>query len=202
MFTSFAGTDPHDLLIQTAMKTGNISVYFGHPAAPKSESSLFQTTYLHAYYQFVYRVLRDHAYRYNSRKTLSPDTKLKLNGDKSNVKDSPQMQINKEADLDEWEMKQKDKDSLSPLIGYYGTDEACLAELSKGNIYVEMYKMLGSLTKLFHKQFMVSPFIILNRSQGNYTLQNHVQGFEVLASTGSIDIIAIQEVGSNIVIIF
>ena len=174
-----------------------MSVYFSLPGAPKSASSELQTTYLQAYYQFVYRVLKDHAYRYNSRKTLSSHTKFKFNDDKNNVEDIPQM--NKDTELDEGEMRKKDQDSLSnvksPLMGYYESDEACLAELSNGSTYVEFYKILGSLTKMFHKQLLVSPFIILNRSQGNYTLQNHVQGFEVLATSGSADVIAVQEVG-------
>ena len=53
--------------------------------------------------------------------------------------------------------------------------------------------MLGSMLKVkAKKKFAISPYIIINKSFGHYTLEEHVAGFEALAHTKVIDIIAVQ----------
>ena len=56
------------------------------------------------------------------------------------------------------------------------------------SIFVE-----GSLLKTkAKKKFALSPYIVINKSFGHYTLEEHVAGFEALAQTKVVDIIAVQ----------
>ena len=59
LLTSFAGVDPHALLLQAA-KPLNFTVFFGLPAAPKTPGGAFIKGYMSAYYGFVQRVLTAH----------------------------------------------------------------------------------------------------------------------------------------------
>nr|KAG5704981.1 hypothetical protein BaRGS_022823 [Batillaria attramentaria] len=60
--------------------------------------------------------------------------------------------------------------------------------------YVDLYTQLGrTVHGMTGKRLAISPFIGLNRAQFNVTVEQHVQGFETLARTGQIDVIAVQE---------
>nr|KAG5710941.1 hypothetical protein BaRGS_013675 [Batillaria attramentaria] len=59
--------------------------------------------------------------------------------------------------------------------------------------YFTLYKELGLIVHgTTGKRMAISPFIDLNRAQLNATVERHVQGFETLAQTNQIDIIAVQ----------
>ena len=66
VFTSFAGLDPHEILVRSAAKR-NMSVYFGLPAAPHSADGVnFLEEAFPAYFQFVSRILQEHKTRYTT----------------------------------------------------------------------------------------------------------------------------------------
>ena len=76
LFTTFAGIDPHELLIHSATKR-NVSVYFGIPAAPHNADGVtFLQNAFPAYYDFVSRVLQEHSSRYKNTVTYIKGEKL------------------------------------------------------------------------------------------------------------------------------
>ena len=157
LFTSFAGIDPHWLLLQSA-SSHNISIYFGLPSLGTIEDDQD----ILAYYQLVYRILNEHRTRYQ---TNFGNTKKGLS-----FQNTP----------------------YDTLRGYYSTDEVCLAAVSSttGSFHVELYQNLGYIVHLFGRKFAISPYIILNKYFASYSLGDHVSGFEILAETRFIDVIA------------
>ncbi len=183
LFTSFAGTDPNSLLLQSASES-QIRVYLGLPSAPQYVWQWGQLIpeAMPAYYELVLRILEDHAHRYGGKA-------------RQDIQKHPQrfeMQANRRQGLPRL---------YDTIAGYYGMDELCLAEYGNSVMrrsqkvypYAELYGRLGTLVHAFGRMFAVSPYIVLNRSQANYSLDNHVSGFEVMASSGHVDIIAVQE---------
>nr|KAI8727386.1 CAunnamed protein product [Biomphalaria glabrata] len=165
LFTSFAGTDPHELLLQEAYKQG-LNVYFGLPGIPNN----FDSEIMPAYYVWVERILQEHHSRYSNMKAtaeLSKTTNYHSLHDKPTLYDA--------------------------LEGYYGTDECCLAQITAASPYVTLYTKIGGWVKGHEKKFAISPYIDLNRSQLNGTVTDHVTGFVAIAQTRSVDIIAVQE---------
>lgn len=175
LLTSFAGTDPHQLLLQTAAAKG-VSVYFGLPGIPSG----FASDLMPAYYAWLERVVMEHQSRLTKipavvRKKISFGNEF-LTGDATVTSNNG-----------------SEETLYDSLIGYYGTDECCLAEITKDSLYVPLYKYIGTLVKQFGKKFAVSPYINLNKSQLNSTIGQHVQGFVDIATTGVADVIAVQE---------
>lgn len=166
LLTSFGGTDPHQLLLQSAAKS-NTSVYFGLPGVPNN----FDADLMPAYYAWTQRVVHDHQERY-SKLALDPNRRVVSHG--------PGRQ-SQGATL------------YNYLTGYYGTDECCLGDLTQDSQYLTLYQKLGTLVKSYGKKFAVSPYVDLNRSQMNRTVDQHVQGFADIAKTKVVDVIAIQE---------
>lgn len=172
VFTTYSGVDPHRLLVERAALQ-NMSVYFGIPALPRTRPGRgdVRLDLLPAYYQFYRRILEDHRRRYS----MPMSTKFRKHA----------------------------KPTLYDTIkGYYSTDEVCLAGVSSpmkrkssSTSYKDIYMELGKLTHQVKKQFVISPYILLNKFLlvDNFTLQQHVDGFGSLAETGTIDVIAVQE---------
>ena len=174
LLTSFVGIDPHLLLAESASKR-NMSVYFGLPSIGTAHGQIPRDA-LPAYYQLVYRIVHEHMARYSKLTTIWDE----------------KSQLSKQAKL------------IDTIKGYYSTDEVLLASIpppakahklgSPSTInYVDLYTTLGHIVHTFRKKFVISPYIILNKSQGNFSVQDHVNGFETLAKTNSIDVIAVQE---------
>ncbi|XP_076466898.1 uncharacterized protein LOC143298095 isoform X2 [Babylonia areolata] len=199
LLTSFAGTDPHALLL-TAAARRNMSVFFGLPAAPRppatardhahgddrglprwgSKSGLddrgsapVETSLLEAYYAWVYRVLREHEARYGRLLKKGEASGGRLADDQGRA------------------------ESLynSTLAGYYSKEEGYLAQMTADCPLVAMYRRLGQLVhaRSAHKKLAVAPSLNVNRAQLNGTVGQHVHGFEVIAATGQVDVIAVQE---------
>ncbi|ESO89240.1 hypothetical protein LOTGIDRAFT_154331 [Lottia gigantea] len=156
LFTSFAGTDPHELLVETASQM-NMSVFFGLPSFPTQSGTGFVTELTEAYHWWIFRVLTEHKQRYN-----------------------------------ELFMKNSGVSIYDTVKGYYSTDECCLGDVSVDSFYVELYKLIGNTVHSFSKLFTISPYVDLNRSQVNLSVEQHVQGFEILAQCHA-DVIAVQE---------
>ncbi|KAK7494594.1 hypothetical protein BaRGS_00014247 [Batillaria attramentaria] len=185
LFTSFAGTDPHSLLLGAAAER-KMSVYFGLPAAPQAVSQSdatmsrgpfkqgsgrglgeFDTDLMAAYYGWVFRVVHEHQARY-SNITSHNHVHTATRSARQSV--------------------------YTSLAGYYVVDECCLPQINASSPYVDLYTQLGrTVHGMTGKRLAISPFIGLNRAQFNATVEQHVQGFETLAGTGQIDVIAVQE---------
>ncbi|KAL8611492.1 hypothetical protein ACOMHN_014547 [Nucella lapillus] len=163
LLTTYAGTDPHSLLL-TAAGHRNMSVYFGLPAAPRvwgqpqgfsrpdnSPENPVDSTLLEAYYAWVHRVLTEHQARYS---------KVKVTGR------SPEGQG--------WRMQQTSLYNHT-LAGYYSRDEGCLAQINEGSPIVALYRRLGEL---------------VHTRPG--TVQQHVHGFDVITNTTRADVIIVQ----------
>lgn len=69
LFTTYAGVDPHHLLVETASKRKQ-SVVFGLPGAPTKDGAL-ATPLMSMYYDFVFRVLQEHQSRYKTLTTTN-----------------------------------------------------------------------------------------------------------------------------------
>ena len=54
------------------------------------------------------------------------------------------------------------------------------------------FKISGTLVRKIVKKFAVSPYILINKSFGHHSLEDHVRGFEALAKTKVVDVIAVQ----------
>lgn len=189
LFTSFAGTDPHALLLEVAASR-NITVFFGLPAAPQTSayrgrqgalqaSALtFDDDLMGAYYAWVYRVLREHQIRYGS----SPVTRASSEAERVFPGGNSFSRF-------------QQKSLYDSLGGYYATDECCLAQVDAQSPYITLYQTLGRLVHALpsNKKLALSPYIDLNRSQLNATVLQHVQGLEAIAATGEVDVVAVQE---------
>jgi len=165
LFTSFSGIDPHQVLIESAANH-SISVYLGIPKAPTK----FSPTLMIAYYAWVDRVLSEHKSRYSVKKIKSS--------------------------------RQRTKSLYDTIAGYYSADDCDLPTVASQKIqappsaeliYLDMYTELGGLVHNVGKKFAISPSVNTNRLMTNGTLENNVQGFEDLAKTKAIDIIAVRE---------
>ncbi|KAH9508215.1 hypothetical protein Btru_055040 [Bulinus truncatus] len=77
LFTSFAGTDPHELLLKEANKQG-LYVYFGLPGIPSD----FDSELMPAYYAWLERILHEHHSRYVNK------TNFHSTGNKSSLYES------------------------------------------------------------------------------------------------------------------
>ncbi|XP_071113546.1 uncharacterized protein [Haliotis cracherodii] len=179
LFTSFAGTDPHELLLESAA-ANNMSVYLGLPAVPRNYDNFgFDEELMPAYYAFTSRVLLDHKSRYSHR----------IGGEVNrwtftrNHKSSKAMKTPLHGS----------KSLFDAIAGYYSTDESGLAQVDTKSIYLELYRNLGKAVHGVGKRFAISPFVDLNRSQLNATVDQHVQGFRNIVSTAEVDIVAVQE---------
>lgn len=189
LFTSFAGTDPHALLLEVAASR-NITVFFGLPAAPQTSAYrgrqgalqastvTFDDDLMGAYYAWVYRVLREHQIRYGS----SPVTRTSSEAERSFPGGNSLSRF-------------QQKSLYDSLGGYYATDECCLAQVDAQSPYITLYQTLGRLVHALpsNKKLALSPYIDLNRSQLNATVLQHVQGLEAIAATGEVDVVAVQE---------
>jgi hypothetical protein len=69
LFTSFAGIDPHALLLQTAQEY-NMSVYFGLPLPPIQfqNGGIMKMDCIFSYFEFLRRVILDHISRYDDNR--------------------------------------------------------------------------------------------------------------------------------------
>ena len=186
VFTSFAGIDPHELLIQAA-RSRNMSVYFGLPSPPPaipkqglrmpeekrdSYSSSDGDANL-AYIGFVNRVLAEHSKRYD--------------------------ELEQTFDILNFAAKKIDLKSLlrrsltSTLIGYYASNEINLGQSPVIlSTYLQKYTKLVTVVHSNKKKFVLSPTIDMNRSTSNSSVADHVKVFEILARSG-VDVIAVQE---------
>ncbi|XP_041350900.1 uncharacterized protein LOC121369889 [Gigantopelta aegis] len=173
LFTSFAGTDPHELLL-TAAAQHNTSVFFGAPALPVSDDI---NLLLPAYYELARRVMVDHKTRYS--KMFTGDMQHFIT---SETKDKRRVR-----------KPIKSKSLYDFLGGYYSTDECFLGWVTSATLYPKLYTRLGALAHSVGKRFAISPYVDTNRSQVNSTVKQHLDGFQILVSTKSIDIIAVQE---------
>ncbi|KAK7503101.1 hypothetical protein BaRGS_00005727, partial [Batillaria attramentaria] len=189
LFTTFAGTDPHAILLRAAAER-NMSVFFGLPAAPQATDQSgstagsrgplgrgrglgeFDLNLMPAYFGWVYRVVAEHQARYSNM----------------TVSNTPPGHVSQSR------RRGRQQTLYQTLAGYYGTDECCLAQVDASTPYFTLYKELGLIVHgTTGKRMAISPFIDLNRAQLNATVERHVQGFETLVQTNQIDIIAVQE---------
>lgn len=175
LLTSFAGTDAHGLLLSVAAER-NMSVFFGLPAVPADVDAP--------------------QHRSSSRAGIKRgdyfDTALMgaYYGWVYRVLHEHQ------ARYSEVKVKPGSADSVynKSLGGYYSTDECCLAQVNSKSPFVSLYGRLGQLVHGYAgKRMAVSPFIDLNRSNINATVTQHVTGFQTIATSGHVDIIAVQE---------
>ncbi|XP_067674394.1 uncharacterized protein [Haliotis asinina] len=179
LFTSFSGTDPHELLLESAA-ANNMSVYLGLPAVPASyDKRGFDEELMPAYYEFTSRVLLDHKSRYSHKIGGEVDRWTFTRNHHSNKAIKTALHGSRSV--------------FDVIAGYYSTDESCLAQLDTKSIYLQLYRNLGKAVHGVGKRFAISPFVDLNRSQLNATVDLHVQGFTNIVSMAEVDIVAVQE---------
>ena len=66
-------------------------------------------------------------------------------------------------------------------------------QVEQDSPFVSLYTRLGQLVHGQRgKKLAVSPYIDFNRSQLNATVAQHVQGFEAIANTRQVDVVAVQ----------
>ena len=66
-------------------------------------------------------------------------------------------------------------------------------QVEQDSPFVSLYTRLGQLVHGQRgKKLAVSPYIDVNRSQLNATVAQHVQGFEAIANTRQVDVVAVQ----------
>lgn len=163
LFTTFAGTDSHSLLLEGAYDR-NMNVYFGLPAFPVDNAGGFDTTLTDVYFGWVDRILYEHKQRYSRLISGGIGLYSTLKGYYS---------------TDEVCLAQ-----VSPGP----TNQKGL-----GDFYLSLYKNLGQMVRGYEKDFVLSPFIDLNLSELNATVSDHVRGFTAIANLGVVDVIAVQE---------
>ena len=171
LFTSFAGTDPHALLLHTAVLS-NFTVFFGLPRVPVAISDTSESILLPAYYEFVERVLNEHKIRYSV-------PQIKRKEDANNSK----------------EIVVTSKTLYDVVGGYYVSDSCNLGTVEDdSNPYIKLYSNLSSLVMKIkaNKKLAVAPYTDLNKYGHNKTIGEHERGFKYLARTG-VDIIAVHE---------
>ncbi|XP_012936102.1 uncharacterized protein LOC106011351 [Aplysia californica] len=172
LFTSFAGTDPHQLLLQSAANL-SVSVFFSLPGAPVG----FEEQLMPAYYAWLERVLLEHKARYTQMY-------LRDNYGNSGPAKSLYDSLTGYYGTDECSLPE-----IAPGSDFIPVHSKTSPQL----IYIPLYTKMGTLVRSMGKRFAISPYVNLNRFQLNSTVQAHVQGFEAIVKTGVVDIIAVQE---------
>lgn len=171
LFTSFSGSDAHEILLESATAR-NISVYFGMPRIPRSwEFGNVDKDLLPAYYEWVRRILGDHKYRY-SNKTL------KVRSTESAIP-SKLIRI----------------PLYRTLKGYYIADDVNMGTVDKYEDMLVIYASLVTIVKVevFHSlKLAIAPSIDMTKFGLNRTVKHHVTGFEYLVKT-FVDVITVHE---------
>ena len=168
LFTTFAGVDPHQLLLQTAQEH-NISVFFGLPHAILTYDRGYpeiQTLLLTPYMAFIKRTTYDHKVRYSNM----------ANEDGAILKDRYTASL------------------YSVLKGYYIDDHFTLSDiyLLENYLIKEYYKPLVGMVQNVSKVLTVGVSVQMNKYERNSTMDDNVKGFEALAKAG-VDVIAVDE---------
>ena len=143
VLTSFAGTDPLEILLEKATKR-DVGVFVGLPM----NWSPWNDTVVPSYLDLIQRIIVDHRIRFSGS----------LN---------------------------------STLLGYYSTDETFI-----GAPYINLlslYKSIGTMIKAVGKKFLLSPYIDVNYSQLNSSVDAHVKGMQTILDLKIADIVAVQE---------
>lgn len=159
--------------------------------------------YTAAYYQFVERVLNDHSCRYGGQ-CLTPEAPIGGPGGTSDLglgfQQGDSVYKMKHAHHQVKTPQSRNKTVLYDTVsGYYSTDQVCIAVLARkydndATIYKDLYTNLGQIVHKFPgKKFVLSPYIDLNIMLGNYSVDQHRDGFEILAQLKVVDVIAVQE---------
>ena len=167
LFTTFAGIDPHRLLLESAFER-NLSVYFGLPRPVLTYERGYpeiDTLLLPPYMEFVRRVTLDHKFRYSHPYTS--DRAL------------PRGKI----------------DTLyNVLKGYYIDDSLTLEDIYFLANYLSKayYKPLVGIVHNVSKVLAVGVYVQMNRYEKNSTIEDNVKGFEVLAKSG-VDVVSVDE---------
>ena len=168
LFTTFAGVDPHELLLETAHDQ-NISVFFGLPRPVTVYGQGFpqmDTKFLAPYKEFIRRTLLDHKFRYshpfNKKKALLTTTELKI--------------------------------LYTVVKGYCIDDGMTLADVHFQEIFLikPYYKPLVDMLQNVSKTLAVGSSVQMNRFEENSTVDDNVKGFEALAKAG-VGVISVAE---------
>ena len=168
LFTTFAGVDPHQILLETAHDQ-NVSVYFGLPrpvtvydkGLPKTD-----TRFLAPYKEFIRRTLLDHKFRYShpySAKKDEPVTKI------PNI-------------------------LYTAVTGYFIDDGLTLADVHVQEIFLinTYYKPIVEMLRNVSKALAVGCSVQMNRVEKNSTIDDNIKGFEALAKAG-VKVISVAE---------
>ncbi|XP_062601762.1 uncharacterized protein LOC134263434 [Saccostrea cucullata] len=167
LFASLSGPEPHGLLLESAFGR-NVSVYFGIPRLPRQSDKAVDMQLMTAYYEWVQRVLLDHKSRYTVTRFQDFST---IGGRTPTTK----------------------KFLYDAVVGYYISDEVNLGNVKEEQSIISAYSTLSSAVKsLVKKKTAISPMVDLTKFGSNKTIEDHVQGLQVLAKT-SVDVIAINE---------
>lgn len=144
VLTSFAGTDPLEILLNRAVERG-VGVFAGLPM----NWSPWNDTIVPSYLDLIQRIIADHIIRFSGSR------------------------------------------NDAALLGYYSTDETFI-----GAPYLKLlslYKSMGALIKAAGKKFLLSPYIDVNYSQLNSSVEAHVMGMQAILDLEVADVIAVQE---------
>ena len=128
--------------------------------------------YIAGYFEFVQRILVDHAYRYPVNK--DDDTTLRW---------SPQHAISKKLN--------------TTLEGYLIGEDQTLFAGSEEYPVLGVYMILGELLHNHSRNVIMSTTIDLTRKRGS-SVNEHVAGFETLMQSNTADVIAVSEVSVTI----
>ncbi|KAL5009525.1 hypothetical protein ScPMuIL_011830 [Solemya velum] len=174
LFTSFAGTDPHGLLLESANER-NMSVIFSLPSAPVNyETHQFDEELLPAYYEWIRRVTIDHKTRY-SRPYVDSCSNHDYNclGSVQNGK------------------RRTERNLYSTLSSYFLGDIIPLFNITKTHL-----KHVVSTGNIIHdtgKRFGVVLSIDLSRIEFNKSISAHVEGYKSLIAEQIANITVVQE---------
>lgn len=171
LFTSFAGSDAHEILLESAIAR-NMSVYFGMPQIPRTwEFGDIDRELLPSYFEWVRRILGDHKSRY-SNKTIAVNWA---------VAEAPSKPIRTTL--------------YKALKGYYISDDVNIGTVDRYGDMLMVYASLVAIAKLGVSgslKLAVAPSIDLTTFGQNRTVEDHVTGFGYLVES-SVDVIAVHE---------